>query len=62
MSNQQKAEFVNGIFCIQTFRGVDGKILPKARFVPKGQADQISPIQQPGQVLMALTVSYHLGS
>jgi hypothetical protein len=37
MSNQRKAEFVNGNFGIQSFCGGHGKILPKSRFVPEGQ-------------------------
>jgi hypothetical protein len=36
MSNQKKAELVNGNFGIQSFWGGHGEILLRARFMPKG--------------------------
>jgi hypothetical protein len=38
------------------------KFCQKHDLCQKVKSDQISPIQQPGQVLMALIVSYRLGS
>jgi hypothetical protein len=37
ISNQQKAEFVDDIFHIQSFWGGRGNILPKSLFMPEGQ-------------------------
>jgi hypothetical protein len=36
MSNQKKAEFINGKFCVQCFWGGHGKISPNPWLVPKG--------------------------
>jgi hypothetical protein len=36
MSNQRKAEFVNGDFCMQSSWGDHGEISPKARLMSKG--------------------------
>jgi hypothetical protein len=50
MSNQHEAEFVNGIFCIQSFWGGHGKISPKNKFMPKGAICLELPIQPTGRV------------
>jgi hypothetical protein len=48
MSNRQEAEFINGIFCIQSFRGGHGKILLKTLFVLEGAICPEFPIQPTG--------------
>jgi hypothetical protein len=55
MSNHWKAVFVNGIFCMQSFLGDHGEILPRPGLVPKVWSVQIFPFQQPNQVWMTLT-------
>jgi hypothetical protein len=55
MSNQQKAEFVNGNFCIQSFYGGHGKISPKSRLKPKGRVCPEFPMQQTDRVPTVVT-------
>jgi hypothetical protein len=47
MSTQQKAEFIGNIFCIRSFLGGHGEILPKSWFIPEGAICPEMLIQQP---------------
>jgi hypothetical protein len=55
MSNQQKAEFVNNNFGIQSFWRGHGKILSKSWFRPKGQVCPEFWFIQPVEFLTAIT-------
>jgi hypothetical protein len=55
MSNQQKAEFVNDIFHIQSFCGGHGKILLKPWFVQEGPIYPEILIQQAAEFPIAAT-------
>jgi hypothetical protein len=55
MSNQREGEFVNDIFCIQSFWEVMVKFFQNPDLCQKVKSAQISPIQQPDHSLIAVT-------
>jgi hypothetical protein len=55
MSNRKKAEFINDIFHIQSLSGGHGEILPKTLFIQEGPVCPEILIQQPVELLTAIT-------